>query len=161
MDASLNKRISLTQCILYAELIAIEEALKWLLSNKIKEPVVIFTDSLSSVEAIQSQTSNSKPNLITRIMKLLRSLYLENCSVTFVWIASHVGIKGTEIADSLCKEATSHSTVDIEISMELKDVYNDIDKYIATLWQKDYDNHTTGLHYKTLEPLVNNKIKVL
>jgi len=67
-----------------AELIAIEEALKWLLSKKITEPVVIFTDSLSSVEAIQSQTSNSKPNLIIGIVKLLRSLYLENCLVTFV-----------------------------------------------------------------------------
>src|SRR6218665_1073425 len=101
-----------------AELIAIEEALKWLFSNKIKEPVIIFLDSLSSVEAIQSQTSNSKPNIIIRIMKLLRSLYLENCSVTFVWIPTHVGINGNEIAASLCKEATSHSTVDIEVECD-------------------------------------------
>src|SRR6218665_4154928 len=94
-------------------------------------------------------------------MKLLRSLYLENCSLTFVWIPNHIGIKGNEIADSLCKEATSHFIVDIEVSMELKDAYNDIDKYIAALWQNDYDSQTTGIHYKTLEPLVNNKIKVL
>jgi len=70
-------------------------------------------------------------------------------------------IKGNEIADWLCKEATSHSNVDIEVSMELKDAYNDIDKYIAALWQKDYDSQTTGLHYKTLEPMVNTEIKVL
>jgi len=62
--------------------------------------------------------------------------------VTFSWIPSHVGIKGNEIADSLCKEATSHSTVDIEVSMELKDAYNDIDKCIAALWPKDYDTNT-------------------
>jgi len=45
--------------------------------------------------------------------------------------------------------------------MELKDAYNDIDKYIAALWQTDYESQTTGLHYKTLEPMVNNKIKIL
>ena len=76
-------RITDQSSIFTAEVIAIEEALKWLFSNKIKERAIIFTDSLSSVEAIQSQTSNSKPNLIIRIMKLLRSLYFENCSVTF------------------------------------------------------------------------------
>jgi len=94
-------------------------------------------------------------------MELLRALYLENCSVTFVWIPSHVGIKGNEIADSKCKDATSHSTVNIEVSMELKDAYIDMDKYIEALWQKDYDNKTTGLHYKTLEPMVglSNKNK--
>ena len=81
--------------------------------------------------------------------------------MTFSWIPSHVGIRGNDIADSLYKEATSHSTVDIEVSMELKDAYNDIDKYIAALWQTDYESQTTGLHYKTLEPMVNNKIKIL
>jgi|SRR6218665_4403 len=45
--------------------------------------------------------------------------------------------------------------------MELKDAYNDIDKYISAVWEKDYDSQTTGLHYKTLEPMVNNKIKIL
>src|SRR6218665_1653294 len=154
-------RITDQSSVFTAELIAIEEALKLLFSKKIKEPVIIFTDSLSSVEAIQSQTSNSKPNFIIRIMKLLRSLYLENCSVTYVWIPSHVGIKGNEIADPLHKEATSHSTIDIVVSMELKDAYNDIDNYIADLWQKDYDSQTTGLHYRTLVPMVNNKIKIL
>jgi len=82
-------RITDQSSVFTAELIGIEEALKCLLSNKIKEPVIIFTDSLSSLEAIQSQTSNANPNLIIRIMKLLSFLYLENCSVTFVWIASH------------------------------------------------------------------------
>ena len=96
--------------------------------------------------------------LIIRIMKLY---YLKNCSVTFVWIPSHVGIKGNEIDDSLFKAAKSHSTVDIIKYRELRDAYNDICKYIAARWQKDYNSQISGLHYKTLEPVANNRIKVL
>ena len=43
--------------------------------------------------------------------------------------------------------------------MAIKDAYNDIEKYIAALWQKDYDSQMSELLYTTLE-LTNNKFKV-
>ena len=152
-------RLTNHSSVFASELVAIEQALHWLVTNHISKPIVIFTDSLSSVEAIQSQTSDSKPNLILRILKILKALQLQNCPVTIAWIPSHVGIIGNERADALCKEATSHPTVDIEVGKELKDAYKDIDKHITTLWQKEYDSQTSGLHYKRLEPDVSNKIQ--
>jgi len=61
-------RITDQSSVFTAELVAIEQVLNWLITNHINEPVVIYTDSLSSVEAIQSRTSESKPNQVLRIM---------------------------------------------------------------------------------------------
>jgi ribonuclease HI len=109
---------------------AIELALAWLLSSNATQDVVIFTDSLSSVEAIQSGVLIARANKILEIYDLINQLNNRKCLVTFAWIPRQVGIPGNEMADKLCKEATIKPAVNIHLMKELQDAFADIDKFI-------------------------------
>lgn len=41
----------------------------------------------------------------------------------------------------------------------LKKIKMEIEEHIMSLWQIDYDKNLTARHYKTIEPIVNSKIK--
>ena len=63
--------------IFSAELVAIIEALKWVKENK-PDKVVILTDSLSSIRALKSGNSNSRPDLILQVNTLVDAIVREN-----------------------------------------------------------------------------------
>lgn len=48
----------------------------------------------------------------------------------------------------------------LEVSEEFKDAYNDNDKHILALRQKEYDSQTPSLHYETLQETESHKIKL-
>ena len=116
-------RITNNASVFAAELVAIEKALLWILNHGTISQVVIFTDSLSSVESIRSNSSTSRPNHLMTIRNILNTIELQNKSVTLAWVPSHVGVKGNEEADRLCKVATRKPQVDIIVSKELSDAY--------------------------------------
>ena len=60
--------------------------------------IVLFSDSLSSLTAIKTGNSINRPNIINEIYDLVDNL---NVSTTLIWIPSHLGLYGNEIADQL------------------------------------------------------------
>ena len=56
-------------------------------------------------------------------------------SVTLVWIPSHLGIRGNEMADKAAQRAISNQMVNLEVKLELKEIYNMITKYVMNKWQ--------------------------
>jgi len=59
-----------------------------------------------------------------------------------VWLPSHIGIKGNELADRLAGAATVRPDIDINIGLELSEAYNLVDSYIVRKWQHFWDrNH--------------------
>jgi ribonuclease HI len=86
-----------------AELSAIYLALKYVEYRH--GTFAIFSDSLSSLSALQS-TTKTKHYLLTRIKTLLGSL--PEGKVTMHWIPSHVGIVGNERADTLAKASLTY-----------------------------------------------------
>ena len=101
------------------------------------KPVTIFSDSLSSLQAIKTGKTTCRPNLLVEIQELITTCKTE---ITFVWIPSHIGIKGKEIADKLANLATSSNCVELNIGLELSEAYALVDKYILGKWQDMWDN---------------------
>jgi len=49
-----------------------------------------------------------------------------NRRVTFIWLLSHIGIKGNESADRLANFATANCSIDIDIGLELSEAYTKV-----------------------------------
>ena len=86
---------------------AIKLALLWVI-NTVKEDICIFSDSFSSLQAISSGKSISRQNLLTEIFDLIRKY---NRNIHFIWLPSHIGIKGNELADRLANLTISDDNI--------------------------------------------------
>ena len=151
-------RISDNLTVYTAELIAIKQALIWI-KQAPANSYVIFSDSLSALQSLDTGSCASRPNTVQKIKELLTEV-TKRSEVVFVWIPSHVGIAGNERADHLAKSATEGvAECHIPVAQEISDAYNDIHKYIENIWQKTYDASKTGAQYRLLEPKISRKIK--
>lgn len=65
--------------------------------------VVIFTDSLTALQALQNDRPRDNVRLITTALTLLNELQHQGKQVKLAWIPSHVGIQGNEKADEAAK----------------------------------------------------------
>ena len=112
------------------ELIAIEHAIKWIRKNNIPDSV-IFTDSLSSVQAIHAGQSRTRPDKIDKILSLLDSAESKGNIIQIEWIPSHVGIEGNELADFTAKKAMKDGIKDNTKPAKCE-IYSVINKAIMT-----------------------------
>ncbi len=90
--------------VFQAELLAIKEAVTW--AHTIDAEVSIFTDSMSSLQAIDNWQNRNR--LVMDIREILVRCKKHIC---LAWNKAHVGIEGNEQADKLAKEATREDTV--------------------------------------------------
>ena len=152
-------RLSNNITIFAAELTAILLALQWIISeNNIgrEKTITIYSDSLSALNTLELGRSVCRPNLTNTILELLVEIPND---VTFVWIPSHIGIEGNEIADGLANAATKNKTIDLGVPLELPETFKLVDKYILERWQSSWDVCSTGQHYKAVEPLISRNVK--
>jgi len=158
LDIEEGCRITDHSTVYTAELTALKMALTWIIQAP-QMNYTIFTDSLSSIQSLKTNKSDSKPNLLLHVKELIAEAANKSIRVQFVWIPSHVNLAGNERADKTAKAATEHTAIDLVIPFELKDAYADIKHYIDNAWQLHYNNGNTGDSYRILEPKVNRKIK--
>ena len=77
--------------------------------------IVIFTDSLSTIEALESGSDTSKD--FTHLTWSLHNLISRhNTRVVLQWIPAHTGIPGNERADSLAKQGASLPQPDVPVA---------------------------------------------
>ena len=143
-------RVKNTVSVHSAEVAAVQLAVDWLLQQQVML-ATIFTDSLSTISALQSPDSGTKSALLS---KLLVSLDKLDTMPTLAWIPGHVGIRGNDIADRTAKSGTAASTVELHTPHELKDELRLIDVYAIDRWQAEYDAHVKGAVHHVLEPQV-------
>ena len=74
--------------------------------------MVIFSDSLSSLSAIKTGKSSCRPQMLDEILHLINEIQVD---IHFVWIPSHLGIKGNERVDRLPQNATKMRLLKISI----------------------------------------------
>jgi ribonuclease HI len=101
-DETIKVRLPNEASVFSAEMSAIMHATE-IISKSERKYFTIFTDSLSSLQAMDSSTSLSHPvcgQLLDKISDLSK-----HKNITFTWVPSHVGIAGNELADIAAKDA--------------------------------------------------------
>ena len=101
---------------------------------------MIFSDSLSSLQAIIGSHNGSKADVLD-VSEELHRLYLSGKSVEFCWIPSHVGIKGNETVDFLAKRAVT-GEIDISIKVNYQDLFSDINRFVYKSFHYPLCNRT-------------------
>ena len=115
-----------------AELTAITEALN-LISEREEREFVIYTDSYSSILALQQ--FNSFNPLVRKIQEWLFKFY-SKYKIHFCWVPSHVGIQQNEFVDLAAKSASCDPDLRITRNrVPHVDMKKPIHKYIINKWQ--------------------------
>ena len=142
-----------------AEPIAIKLSLAWALDfskhNSLIKNSAVFSDSLSSLNAIKAGKFLCRPNVLNEINDLIDDI---NVDIKFIWVGNHLSVAGNEIADSLARSAIINDT-SVTVSFELKEIFTFVQEYIITKWQHLWQFSSTGKFYKKIEPNVSLKIK--
>ena len=130
----LNQNIS----IFTAELWAILKALDFINDcPKSITSVIIFTDSLSSIQALQIP-GTSRTELIYEILFLIHQIHLKNTHVTVAWIPSHCGIHGNEVVDHAAKKAGESQDAPItNLGLSLNEGINLLKQAIHEIWHNE------------------------
>ena len=105
---------------------------------------LILSDSLSSLQSILNLKYDHP--VLVQILELYTEMTREGREIVFIWVPSHVGIRGNSAADSAAKDA-----LDGDISVELipfSDLKPRTNKYILELWQSEWDEFPENKLYK-------------
>lgn len=156
LQVQYKARLSDHLTIFAAELTAIKLALAWVLDHNNVNAVTIFSDSLSAIKAIESGRTTSRPNLLNQVLELLTGV---DSTVVLVWIPSHIGLTGNEIADRLAGSAIANAQVDVHIPLEMGEAYLLVEQYVVEQWQRSWATCSNGRQYRQIEPDVGRKVK--
>ena len=129
-----------------AEREAITEVLKHVTNtfdrtrDEIKD-IVIFTDSLSALQALESgEMDNQEISKLTIACDHLMNRHSIN--VTLQWIPGHLGIKGNEEADVLAKRGAGQPQPEVPVTYDT--VCKIIRSNLKEEWLNDWTNNSTG-----------------
>ena len=151
-----TKRLQDNSSVYAAELAGIGMAIDWIERASVSTKIVIFSDSLSAMQSLRSSGTSVRPNTIAALLARIAAL---DVSLQFVWVPSHVGIRGNDAADELARTGTRRQAVEIHPEQELNEEFAKVDCYVTGLWQQFYANSKTGSFYRDIEPTVSTKIK--
>ena len=149
-----------THSVYLAEMHAILTALQYIqnYTNNNKK-FIILTDSLSSLQTLQNLNPKTLTKLLLDILETQDTLTKAGYHIKFIWIPSHVGIPGNEIADKLAKQATLLDSINLQPTYTLQEIYKEIDNKSLENWQKHYNETNEAIHYKQIEPGVSYTLK--
>ena len=117
------------------------------------ERFVIFSDSMSVLQAIENQ--ESKNHLVNGILQTCQKILSNGKVITFCWIPSQRYITGNEDADRAAKYALSKAQP-AHFELPCTDVFIKIRPFVSSLWQKRCDKEV-GNKLHTIMPQIDDK----
>ena len=133
-DHVLRSRLPDGASVYSAELSALESALEFARSERLRK-VLVISDSLSALQALRGGEI-SHPYIYGIFYQLCR-LDALGSEVVFCWVPSHIGIPGNERADQAAKSALSLPPS--SGSIPATDLYPRIYSFVHSLCQSDWD----------------------
>lgn len=156
---SLKYKLPQTSSVYSGEAVALLEAALFIKTRGLSKSV-IFSDSLSCLQDITKFPSHSKVNFEI-ILKIKETLFQCHCSgldVTLVWIPSHSGICGNELADSCAKEAVVMGCNKYN-KIFPRDLHSLAKSDMLQSWNESWQisRQSVGKHYGNLQPTLPSK----
>ncbi|XP_068229752.1 uncharacterized protein [Palaemon carinicauda] len=109
---SLSLRSSDGCSVQQSELLGITAALSIIKRNK--DNVIIATGSLSVLQSLTPRKAESN-TIVRRAIDLITQIKQAGRVVAFIWVPSHLGIRGNERADKVAKEGARKERVDYKL----------------------------------------------
>ena len=146
---TLCTRLPDNSSIFSAETQAISLALD-IIESSTNTRFVIFSDSLSCLQAIENRLWNNP--LTLSVLNRLHNLNMKGYNILFVWLPSHVGIRGNVEADMAAKSALT-LTAASNTCVPFSDFKPLITTFVNKKWQRKWDLELNNkLH--TIQPKV-------
>ena len=113
-------------------------ALEWLFTSVKSCSVVIFTDSLSALQMIDSYFI--KCAIVNEILFTIHNLLSKDICVSFEWIPSHCDIHGNEIVDRAAKKGALKNNSDIILPNTRSELCcSSRLAYYKCVWQREWN----------------------
>uniref|UniRef100_A0A2C9M4E0 ribonuclease H n=1 Tax=Biomphalaria glabrata TaxID=6526 RepID=A0A2C9M4E0_BIOGL len=130
-----------------AEMVAIQNAVEYIeerLNEKTAQPspIVLFTDALSSLQAIESPADTLPEPLAKTLACVGRLQEKHEIRTTFQYVPGHVDVEGNTKADLLAKLGTKLDPVDEPQTFEQARAI--VDELARDKWCKSWENGNTG-----------------
>ena len=120
---------------------------------------LIISDSLSALQSISSRKITHP--ILVEIHSLLSELASLWKTVAFMWVPSHVGIRGNALVDKAAKDALNHDTPPLpRQSVFHLDLQRQTKLYCKQLWQDDWSNQPRNKLFQVL-PNLSDRLPTL
>ncbi|GBN55818.1 Zinc finger protein 235 [Araneus ventricosus] len=149
INSTLSFQLHPSCSIFTAEIRAILHSLSEI-SNYPADNYIIYSDSLSVLQALSSLHRHSHP-LAFSILDLHDRLVCKGFSILLCWVPSHVGISGNEIADTAAKNASAV----LDNSTPLKDFKHYINLALHSRWENHCNSQSMN-KLRSIKPVVES-----
>jgi len=134
-----SKRITDNCSIFTAELRAIQKAVEHIEgSNQTHTKYAIFSDSLSSLMALDTMCCQSRNDILYPLCIQLDKLAKQNIDITIIWVPAHIGIHGNEKADKLAKNSLEHTQINDNTGRSAQEQISLANQAIKERWAIDW-----------------------
>ncbi|KOC58721.1 hypothetical protein WH47_05388, partial [Habropoda laboriosa] len=107
---------------------------------------VIYTDSMSVIQALTNTAKRNKNEIIRNTLILYTELVSTNKKISITWIPSHQGITGNAQADLRAKEAATSQTEQHPTPIPLQEIIHYEKEKIKEEWNNIWKSKPTKIH---------------
>lgn len=143
--------------VFQAELQAISKTLEYLQTIDNLPSTSIFSDSFSSLQAINDRTS--KNALVINIQKQLHDSRCRGDTVSLLWVKAHMGTIGNERADELAKDCCSDDAIPIHMEAPLSFAKRQLLKCAHSEWEARWQQSDKGRWTAKFFPSIIDRTK--
>ncbi|GBN95199.1 hypothetical protein AVEN_146812-1 [Araneus ventricosus] len=115
-----------------AEVVAIQETIKWKTRHFPQSSCHIHTDGLSVLMALQNHQIRND------LIQWVR-IHIDS-NIALHWVKAHIGVEGNEAVDRAVKEAATRDSVDIHLGILQNSVKKQLKDLLISEWQRRWDN---------------------